>query len=183
MVKNPSSFIFWCGGVLTLTTKGTLLAPPTIWAVGGRISRPVANKQLTLLLGLCCRDHVPQVVCVFSSLPHRLRWVPILLLPWETELSVHQLLQHPSLQRAPAQETEQFCLGPAARAPHHPPAPQIRPPLGSLLKLETLAPPALSFRPSLPLLPKLLLLCVLLFWVWRGRSSFFQFLRKSKSSV
>ncbi|XP_027445300.1 ly6/PLAUR domain-containing protein 1 isoform X2 [Zalophus californianus] len=36
--------------------------------------------------------HVPQVVCIIGSLPHRLGRVPILLLPWETELSVHQLL-------------------------------------------------------------------------------------------
>lgn len=95
------------------------------------------HRQANLTpLGLCCRNHVPQVVCIISSLPHRLGWVPILLLPRETELGVHQLLQHPSLQRAPAQEKEQFCHGPPAMAPQHHLAPQDSPFLGTLLKAE-----------------------------------------------
>lgn len=115
-------------------------------------------------MGLCCRDHVPQVMCIVSGLPHRLGWVSVLLLPRETELGVHQLLQHPSVQWTPAQEKEQLCLGPSARAPHHHPAPQVSPLHGTLLKLEMLAHPAMSFWPSLSLLHKVLL-GVLRFWV------------------
>lgn len=102
-------------------------------------------------VGLCCRDHVPEVMCIFGSLPHRLGRVSVVLLPRETELSVHQLLQHPSVQRAPAQEKEQLCISPSARAPHHHPAPQISPLLGALLKLKEMpAPPLLFFLPSPP---------------------------------
>lgn len=115
-------------------------------------------------VGLCCRDHVPQVVCIVSGLPHCLGWVSVLLLPRETELGVHQLLQHPSVQWTPAQEKEQLCLGPPARAPHHHPAPQVSPLRGTVLKLEMLPYPAKPFRPSLSLLHKVLL-GVLRFWV------------------
>lgn len=125
-------------------------------------------RQVNLApLDLCYRNHVPQVVCLVSGLPHRLSGVPVLLLPRETELSVHQLLQHPSLQRAEAQETEQFCLSSLARAPQHHPAPQISSFFGTLLKLKEMPdPPALFFWPALPLLPEILL-GVLLFWVGR----------------
>lgn len=120
-------------------------------------------------------------MCIVSSLPHRLGWVPILLLPRETELGVHQLLQHPSLQRAPAQEKEQFCHGPPAMAPQHHLAPQDSPFLGTLLKAEgDVTPPALFFWPALPLLPEILL-GVLLFWVGRGICSFSSFGNKELS--
>uniref|UniRef100_A0A5F4W4C0 Uncharacterized protein n=1 Tax=Callithrix jacchus TaxID=9483 RepID=A0A5F4W4C0_CALJA len=57
------------------------------------------------------RDHVSQVLCIISRLSHRLCRVPVLLLPRETELSVHQLLQHPSLQWAKTQEKSSPCRG------------------------------------------------------------------------
>lgn len=115
--------------------------------------------------GLCCRDHVPEVVRIVSSLPHRLGWVPVLLFPWETELRVYQLLQHPSLQWAAAQEKRQFCLGHEARASHHRPALQLSPLLGALLKLKKMPTPAASS--VWPALSHLLesLLGVLLFWI------------------
>lgn len=142
-----------------------------IWAQRDTVLWPAQVNPAPL--GLCCRDHVPQVMCIISGLPHRLCWVPILLLPRKTELSVHQLLQHPSLQRAPAQEKEQFCLGPLAGASHHHPVPQISPLLGTLLKLkEVPAPPALFSWPSRPTLPEILL-GVPFFWVGRGVSVFF----------
>lgn len=168
--------------MLKETTLSIFLDPPRFWAVGGvRKCCPWAldsgglqsfgwHRQANLTpLGLCCRNHVPQVVCIISSLPHRLGWVPILLLPRETELGVHQLLQHPSLQRAPAQEKEQFCHGPPAMAPQHHLAPQDSPFLGTLLKAEGDVSPScivlLACPP--PLLPEILL-GVLLFWVGRG---------------
>lgn len=127
--------------------------------------RPLAGAgRLTSLLWVCCRNHVPQVVCIVGSLPHRLGWVPVLLLPRETELGVHQLLQHPSLQRAPAQEKEQFCLGPSAMASQHHLAPQDSPFLGTLLKTGDVSPSCIVLLACPPLLPEILL-GVLLFWV------------------
>lgn len=132
------------------------LGLPSLWAVrGGRKGSEGQPAQANPApVGLCCRDHVPEVVCVLRGLPHRLSGVSVFLLPRETELSMHQLLQHPSVQRAPAQEKEQLCLSASARALHHHPAPQISPLLGALLKLKEMpAPPALFFWPSLPLTP------------------------------
>lgn len=119
-------------------------------------------------LGLCCRDHVPEVVCILSSLSHCLGWVPVLLFPWETELRMHQLLQHPPLQWAEAQKERQLSLGHQARNSHYHPALQRSPLPGTLLKLmemPTLA--ASSVWPSLSHLPESLL-GVLLFWVGKG---------------
>lgn len=142
--------------MLNETTRSTCLAPPRTWAGRGESrSAPPALSRAPSSWGLCCRHHVPQVVRVVGSLPHRLGRVPVLLLPWETELRVHQLLQHPSLQRAPAQETEQLCLGPAARAPRHRPAPAVSAPPGSLLKVKgMLPPPASFFGPHAPSAPQ-----------------------------
>lgn len=129
------------------------------------MARLQASHANPTFWGLCCRDHVPEVVRVVSSLSHRLGWVPVLLFPWETELRVYQLLQHPSLQWAEAQEKRQFCLGHEARASHHCPALQLSPLLGTLLKLKEMPTPAASsVRPALSHLPESLL-GVLLFWV------------------
>lgn len=118
-------------------------------------------------LGLCCRDHVPEVMCIVSSLSHCLSWVPVLLFPWETELRVHQLLQHPSLQWAEAQEKRKLCLGHQARAPHHCPALQHSPLPGTLLKLKEM-PPRFIICLALPPSPPCSLLAVLLFWLDKG---------------
>lgn len=127
----------------------------------------IACANLTPL-ALCCRDHVPEVVCVVSSLPHRLSWVPVLLLSRETELRVYQLLQHPSLQRAKAQEERQLRLGHQAGAFYHCPVLQLSPLLGTLLKLKEMPTPAASsVRSFLSHLPESLL-AVLLFWVDKG---------------
>lgn len=91
-------------------------------------------------LALCCRDHVPEVVCIVSSLSHRLSWVPVLLFSWETELRVYQLLQHPSLQWAEAQKERQLCVTHQARAFYHCPVLQLSPLLGTLLKLKEMPP-------------------------------------------
>lgn len=117
---------------------------------------------------LCCRDHVPEVVCIVSSLSHRLSWVPVLLFSWETELRVYQLLQHPSLQWAEAQKERQLCLSHQAGAFYHRPVLQLSPLLGTLLKLKEMPTPAASsVRPFLSHLPESLL-AVLLFWVDKG---------------
>lgn len=138
--------------------------------------RPLPGAgRLTSLLRVCCRNHVPQVVCVVGSLPHRLGRVPVLLLPGETELGVHQLLQHPSLQRAPAQEKEQLRLGPSAMASQHHLAPQDSPFLGTLLKAGgDVSPSCIVLLACPPLLPEILL-GVLLSWVGRGICSFSSF--------
>lgn len=134
--------------------------------------KEIAGLQITYAnptsLGLCYRDHVPEVVCIVSSLSHCFSWVPVLLFPWETELRVHQLLQHPSLQWAEAQEERQLCLGHQARASHHSPVLPLSPLLGTLLKLKEMPTPAASpVWPFVSHLPESLL-GVLLFWVDKG---------------
>lgn len=109
-------------------------------------------------------------MCIVSSLSHCFSWVPVLLFPWETELRVYQLLQHPSLQWAEAQKERQLCLSHQARASHHCPVLQLSPLLGTLLKLKEMPTPAASsVRPFLSHLPESLL-GVLSFWVDRGSS-------------
>lgn len=107
-------------------------------------------------------------MCIVGSLPHRLSWVPVLLFSRETELRVYQLLQHPSLQRAEAQEERQLRFGHQAGAFYHRPVLQLSPLLGTLLKLKEMPTPAASsVRPFLSHLPESLL-AVLLFWVDKG---------------
>lgn len=107
-------------------------------------------------------------MCIVSSLSHCFSWVPVLLFPWETELRVYQLLQHPSLQWAEAQEERQLRLGHQARASHHSPVLPLSPLLGTLLKLKEMPTPAASpVWPFISHLPESLL-GVLLFWVDKG---------------
>lgn len=70
-------------------------------------------------LVLCHRNHVPQVLRLLGSVSDRLRWLPVLLLSWQGELCLHQLLQHPALQWTPAQEEGEFCRGAEGTRDNH----------------------------------------------------------------
>lgn len=113
--------------MLKETTLSIFLDPPRFWAVGR--SKEVKAPSWALLpgaavlagtgrrthsFGLCCRNHVPQVM-VHRRQPASSPSAGYQSLPQGTELGVHQLLQHP-FARAPAQE-RRLCHGPPAMAP------------------------------------------------------------------
>lgn len=76
-------------------------------------------------LVVCHRDHVPQVLRLLGRVSDRLRRLPVLLLSWQGELRLHQLLQHSPLQWTPAQEEGQFCCGAEGTHDNHSSAPYV----------------------------------------------------------
>lgn len=72
---------------------------------------------------LCHRNHVSQILRIFSSLSDSLCRISVFLLSWESELCLYQLLQHSALQWTPAEEEREFWCGAEGTRDNHCSAP------------------------------------------------------------
>lgn len=90
---------------------------------------------------LCHRNHVSQILRIFSSVSHSFCWIPIFLLSRESELCVYQLLQHSALQRTPAEEEGEFWCDAEGTHDNHRSAPWILSLVFVLLNLEQVSCP------------------------------------------